>query len=407
MTNSTVSGNAAGTVGGGIYNGKTLTLNNSTVIGNQAANNGGGIYNGGTATLTNSTVSGNQAANDAGGIFNTSGNTLNLTGVTVTNNHSTNSASITSVGGIRNAGVAALRNTIVAGNTKANAASSSPDFRGSVTATSSYNLIGNGQDTTGIFANDEAFNNQVGTAASPIDPKLAPLANNGGATQTHALQVESPAIDKGNSFGLTNDQRGLTRPVDNPSIMNANNGDGGDIGAFEVAYSPPSTLSISGVISFGTAPAGQPKFVSGVLMNATGATSTSANSDVSGAYLLDNLTSGGNYTVTPSKSGEVNGITSFDATLVLRCVAAGGGCTLTNNQKLAADTDNNNSVTSFDATQILRYVAAGASTAATGQIGNWKFNPASRDYVPLSGSLSNENYEAILVGEISGDWIAP
>jgi hypothetical protein len=45
---------------------------------------------------------------------------------------------------------------------------------------------------------------------SPIDPRLGPLANNGGRTQTHALLTGSPAIDAGDdsyAFG-PNDQRG-------------------------------------------------------------------------------------------------------------------------------------------------------------------------------------------------------
>ena len=134
--------------------------------------------------------------------------------------------------------------------------------------------------------------------------------------------------------------------------------------------------------------------------------STTAVTNNLGAYILDNLTAEGAYTVTPSKTGNVNGITPFDATLVLRCVAAGtANCTLTNNQKLAADTNNSNSITPFDATQILRFVAANAQTNATEQVGNWKFVPDSRNYSPLSNSLTNENYEAILIGKINGSWM--
>ncbi|HYP49950.1 MAG TPA: hypothetical protein VEQ34_03340, partial [Pyrinomonadaceae bacterium] len=58
----------------------------------------------------------------------------------------------------------------------------------------------------------------------------------------------------------------------------------------------------------------------------------------------------------------------------------------------------------FDATLILRYVAAGGPNANTGQIGNWKFDPVPRPYSPLNGSMSDENYTAILVGEVNGDW---
>lgn len=164
--------------------------------------------------------------------------------------------------------------------------------------------------------------------------------------------------------------------------------------------------SISGIVSYGTALTGQSKFVSGVLMSAAGTPAVaSVMTNAIGTYLLENLTTGNNYTVTPSKSGNINGsITPFDATLVLRCLAAGTNCTLNANQQLAADTNNSGTVTPFDATQILRFVAANAQTANTGAVGNWRFNPINRPYNPLIGSQQNQNYDAILIGEVNGSW---
>jgi hypothetical protein len=49
-----------------------------------------------------------------------------------------------------------------------------------------------------------------------------------------ALRSGSPALDKGNSFGQTTDQRGSARALDDAAISNASGGDGADIGAFEV-----------------------------------------------------------------------------------------------------------------------------------------------------------------------------
>ena len=141
-----------------------------------------------------------------------------------------------------------------------------------------------------------------------------------------------------------------------------------------------------------------------VTVAATGASSVSVITNASGVYSLDNLNAGGNYTVTPAKTGSVNGIDAFDATLVLRCVAAGNSCALTDNQKLAADADGDKTVSAFDATQILRFVAANGSNANTGQAGKWKFSPAPRGYAPLNGSFAGENYTAILIGEVNGDW---
>lgn len=240
LTNSTVSGNSARN-GGGIDNREgTTTLTNSTVSGNTASF-AGGIYNrqnSSTLTLTNSTVSGNMAL-DGGGIFNEG--TLNITSVTVTRNNSTITDCTTfCAGGISNFNTANLKNTIIAGNTVADA-SSSPDFRGAVATGSSFNLIGNGQGTTGI-SNGDATSNQVG-----VDPKLDPtLQLNGGTTANHTLLFGSPAIDKGNSFGLTTDQRGLLRPVDFATYPNATGGNGADIGAVELQNAPTAASATIG-----------------------------------------------------------------------------------------------------------------------------------------------------------------
>ena len=221
LTNSTVNGNTA-PQGAGIYNGdtSTLTLLNSTVSGNTAQQFAGGIYNdlGGIATLTNSTVSGNSAPT-GGGIFNAG--TLNLTSVTVAFNSATSSG-----GGVHNQEIANLSNTIVAKNTGS-------DFSGAISSTSSFNLIG-----------------------SAIDPKLDPtLAFNGGTTKTHALLPGSPAIDTGNATGT--DQRGFTRPVDDPGIPNATGGNGADIGAFEaqpVNYTVDTTADNAALSACSSAP---------------------------------------------------------------------------------------------------------------------------------------------------------
>ena len=248
FTDSTVSGNNGGLGGSGIYNnGGTMTLTNSTVSGNlSSSGGGGGIFNSsGTATLTNSTISGNSASFfGGGGIYNSSG-TLNLTSVTVTRNKATGiGCGGCDTGGIRNLGTANLKNTIVAGNT-ADRVSLALDFGGAVAAGSAFNLIGDGSGTTGI-TNGDANQNQVG-----VNPKLDPtLKLNGGATATHLLLADSPARDKGNSFGLMTDQRGLTRPFDDPSITNAIGGDGADIGAVELqAGATAAAVTVGGKVT--------------------------------------------------------------------------------------------------------------------------------------------------------------
>ena len=172
--------------------------------------------------------------------------------------------------------------------------------------------------------------------------------------------------------------------------------------------SPRTLFNISGAVTYGTTPANQPaKFVPGVQMTAAGTSSAPATTNLTGTYQLQYLASGGQYTVTPSKSGDINGISPFDATLILQCVAAGTtNCTLTANQKLAADTNGSGDISPFDATLILRFVAAGGPVPGgyTGNVGNWKFLPASRTYSDLNSSLSNEDYTLFLIGEVNGSW---
>ncbi|HEX8266605.1 MAG TPA: LamG-like jellyroll fold domain-containing protein [Pyrinomonadaceae bacterium] len=177
---------------------------------------------------------------------------------------------------------------------------------------------------------------------------------------------------------------------------------------FMVARVNSNPVTLSGTITYGITAAGQTaQLVSNVSLTATGGSSANTTTNSNGSYTLENLLRYEQYTVTPSKSGNANGITPFDATLILRCVAAGNGCALSANQKLAADTNNSDSITPFDATQILRYVAVNRQTTASGQVGNWKFSQAPRNYPSLFNSLANQNYEAILVGEVSGNWTPP
>jgi len=50
---------------------------------------------------------------------------------------------------------------------------------------------------------------EAGTVVSSADPQLAPLSDNGGATRTHALTAQSPALGAGNnSLNYVTDQRG-------------------------------------------------------------------------------------------------------------------------------------------------------------------------------------------------------
>jgi len=155
--------------------------------------------------------------------------------------------------------------------------------------------------------------------------------------------------------------------------------------------------SISGLVSYcASAPA---KPVSGVTITAAGTPQISTTTDGAGNYQLPNL-GGGPYTVTPAKTGDVNGISSFDAAQIAQHVV--GIITLNSCQQAAADTSNNGEVTSFDAAFIAQYVVGIANP--NNNTGTWKFLPPSRTYASLSGNQTAQNYDAVLVGEITGNW---
>jgi predicted outer membrane repeat protein len=227
LINSTVSDNTAVDTappgvfacggGGGIRSGKgTLTLINTTVSGNQAGTRyrgaGGGVRIGCqcTAVFTNSTISGNSSVHSGGGISVV--DTLQLVNCTISNN--------TTIGkgeGICIQGRLDYENTLIANNpgNGGDCAIGKDAYgkRGTI-GTNSNNLVGDGS---------------CGSDHSG-DPMLGPLADNGGATWTHALLPGSPAIDAIPVISCTvpADQRGVPRP-----IVQTSSDTPCDIGAFE------------------------------------------------------------------------------------------------------------------------------------------------------------------------------
>lgn len=206
----------------------TATVINTVFYSNTAPFDGGGITNAGTLKVVNSTISGNIAKEDGGGLY-TSG-TAELYNVTLVDNRADSDANGTGLGGgvYVAGGVTIARNTIIANNLAGSSPTQPPDCSGTINSLG-YNLI---EDTTGCVVSGFADGNVFG-----VDPVLGALQNNGGQTQTHALQPGSPAIDAGDPVGcldhnnalLTTDQRGYARPID---------GDGNgsmrcDMGAFE------------------------------------------------------------------------------------------------------------------------------------------------------------------------------
>ncbi len=173
--------------GGGIFNdGGALTIENSVIHGGMSTTSGGGIHNTGTVNIVNSTVSGSSATVSGGGIGNSGA--INATNVTITDNRSADGAGIWNSGG-----AVKLDNSIVAGQ------ASGVDCSGAIMS-DGHNL------ESGVSC---GFTQATDLQNS--DPKLGPLAYNGGLTKTHALLVGSPARNAGSCVNRF-DQRHVSRP---------------------------------------------------------------------------------------------------------------------------------------------------------------------------------------------------
>ena len=165
-------------------------------------------------------------------------------------------------------------------------------------------------------------------------------------------------------------------------------------------------ISISGTVFYYDTTPYRP--VPAVKLLLTGAIIDSTLTNASGYYIFDSLSTG-NYTVTPQKNNLVNdpAITPFDAALVLRHIV--GLDTLDSLQFIAGDVSGNGQISSFDAALILRYSVlliehfpVGARPG--GDTVDWAFRPLSRTYTSLTSNMENQNYAAILYGDVSGNW---
>lgn len=261
----TNSGNA---LGGGIYSSGQLSLNNCTFYSNavdggyqydigpglaQGYGGGGGIYVTGIGSLINCTVVGNSNILDeidpgiapgtgyGGGIY--VNGAVTLTSCTISGNSIAQQDGLPYAaggGGIYCNVAPTLKNTIVSGNSlSTDSGLPGTDVSGSVNS-QGFNFIGRTDGNMGWTSIDLLGGT---TDSTKLDPQLGSLQNNGGPTPTMALASTSAAVDKGNSFGLTTDQRGFLRPVNYLNLQNPP-GDRSDIGAFELVHGR-SGLSIT------------------------------------------------------------------------------------------------------------------------------------------------------------------
>jgi CSLREA domain-containing protein len=229
IRDSTISGNSANDdddsgMGGGLYNQGIADVARSTFIGNLASGSGSAITNLGSIKLSNSTLSGNDDFySRLGGIFSNGQSYPPFSGtpeatlihVTIADNLGP---------GLYNFAKLRLRNSLIAGNI-------------AVMDDSQWSNCNNQGDKASYQASGMLMGTGPGncTAERYIENEqtlttlLEPLADNRGATRTHALRPASLALDAGIGSCSSHDQRSQPRPRDG-------DGDGiavCDLGAYE------------------------------------------------------------------------------------------------------------------------------------------------------------------------------
>jgi hypothetical protein len=222
LKNCTLADNVSSSGGGAIHNigfsgTYTVSLENCTLARNSAGY-GGAIDNRGLLFLTNCTLSQNEATSAGSGALNNYGGRASLTNCTFANNLVSVDNQGASISNTNGGSVTTGNSLFVRGGLK-------PNFFNDATFRSNGNNLSN--DAAGGFpgTGPGGLLNAHGDIRN-TNPLLQALADNGGPTQTCALQWNSMAVNFGNdTMAPARDQRGVPR-----------NGVS-DIGAYE--YSGP------------------------------------------------------------------------------------------------------------------------------------------------------------------------
>jgi len=218
VTESSFITNHSSGYGGGIANdASNVWIERSEFSGNTAVSVGGGLRSNGATTIYSSTFSGNHSDGTGGGIDNSDPSNpsanLSLFNTTLFGNSAGTDGGNLYLGSLSSANVTLL-NTMIASGTPSNCDKAVTSL--------GYNL--ENTNSCGLVAASDLAN---------TNPRLLPLQDNGGATRTHALLPNSPAVDAATNAGCpATDQRGISRPLDG-------NNDGSficDIGAYELVF---------------------------------------------------------------------------------------------------------------------------------------------------------------------------
>jgi hypothetical protein len=157
-------------------------------------------------------------------------------------------------------------------------------------------------------------------------------------------------------------------------------------------------LGIGGTVLYGVS--GEP--VPNVALTLTGAQADTTSTNAQGAYHFA-LAASEAISVNLSKSGDDGtALSALDAAWILQCTVnlrPSSAC-----PTAAGDSSGDGQVSAYDAALIARHLVG--FTTPPSLAGQWRFTPPSRLYPTLTTDLSQEDYTAYLVGDVTGNWIS-
>jgi hypothetical protein len=165
------------------------------------------------------------------------------------------------------------------------------------------------------------------------------------------------------------------------------------------------SVSVEGTVRH--SPTGYP--INRAALRLTGGMSMTVTTGPDGTYHLYPVLDGTrDLLLTPSKNVAedvgLNTVTAFDASLTLRHVA--GIERLNVDGAAVADADRDGTLNALDAAFIARY-AVGRRNDGISSAGGWLFNPAVRSIEAISGSMTGQDFQCRVIGDVSQNWGVP
>ena len=163
------------------------------------------------------------------------------------------------------------------------------------------------------------------------------------------------------------------------------------------SFSTAAGYSISGRVRFWDA-SNTPVTATVTLDN----TLEEVSDETTGQFQFSGILDGTHTLNIEKKDGINDSVRGYDASLILSHVV--GSATLTGSALAAADVTGNGEISALDASKVLEVAAGLEAVPFANQASPWTFEPSERRYDGISSNITNADFTAIYMGDVSGNW---